>query len=68
MQKPSSLAEIDLKSGKVLRRIEGVGQQAHGLVFWDVFAVLLDSQGGRLLRVNPRTSEVATLWEVRWRG
>lgn len=48
----SVLAEVDLGSGEITRHVEGVGTKSHGLVFWDRFILVLDSEGGALLQVR----------------
>ena len=50
----------------MVRRIGGVGTKAHGLVFWDKFILVLDSEGGALLALDHGAagSEAKALWKV----
>lgn len=38
------MRQLELPSGREVARLKGVGAQAHGLVFWDKWALTLDSQ------------------------
>ncbi|PSC71222.1 green algal specific Aspartyl Asparaginyl beta-hydroxylase [Micractinium conductrix] len=61
----SELVEVDLASGRELRRLPGVGQKAHGLVFWQANAIIaLDSDGGALVKVDTGSGKVEQLWEL----
>ena len=55
--------QVDLASGRVERRVEGVGDKAHGLVLWPgggtssassapTWGLMLDSDGGALVKVD----------------
>lgn len=39
-----AVRQLELPSGREVARLKGVGAQAHGLVFWDKWALTLDSQ------------------------
>lgn len=64
MRLQSALAQIDLKSGEIVRKIEGVGRMAHGLVFWDRYAVVLDSETPGLNLVDLGSGQVTNEWQV----
>ena len=53
---------LDPATGAVERRLGGVGTKSHGLVFWEGSIVMLDSDGGALLRVHPAAGNATRLW------
>jgi hypothetical protein len=55
---------VDLKARKVVRRFPGIGAKSHGLVAWRGSLLVLDSEGGRLLRVNPHNGTSTALYQV----
>jgi hypothetical protein len=66
----SSLAQIDLASGTVIRRLKKVGTTSHGLSLWRGVAIMLSSGEGRLIKVDIDVAarqgdayEPETLWE-----
>ena len=60
----SELVKVDLKARKVVRRFHGIGTKSHGLVAWRGSLLVLDSEGGRLLRVDPHAGNHTTLHQV----
>ncbi|GAB4822037.1 hypothetical protein N2152v2_009083 [Parachlorella kessleri] len=68
----SSLAEVELggaEGPRVVRRVENVGRKAHGLVFWDRYALVLDSAEAALLAVDVGAGTAAPIWQLndtRW--
>lgn len=61
--------QVDLASGKELRRIGGIGSKAHGLTFWQNKVLTLDSMGGALVAVDTSkdrasSDHVEKLWQV----
>ena len=58
------MAKIDLASGRVVQRLEGVGTKAHCLVAWHTFFLVLDSEGGALLQVDPANGTITILYQV----
>jgi hypothetical protein len=60
----SELVKVDLKARKVVRRFHGIGTKSHGLVAWRGCLLVLDSEGGRLLRVKPHSGNHTTLYQV----
>jgi hypothetical protein len=60
----SELVKVDLRARSVVQRFRGIGTKAHGLVAWRGSLLVLDSEGGRLLRVNPHNGTSATLYQV----
>ena len=60
----SELVKVDLKARKVVRRFHNIGTKSHGLVAWRGSLLVLDSEGGGLLRVNPHTGNHTTLHQV----
>ena len=61
---PSVLAEVDLESGKVVRRLENIGLKSHGAVQWrdkDTL-VILDSDHASIAIVDLRDGSHQTLW------
>ncbi len=66
----SSLAQIDLASGTVARRIRHVGDKCHGLSLWRGQAIMLSSGEGRLVSIDLEAAarsgdayEPEVLWE-----
>ena len=55
---------MDLKARKVVRRFSGIGTKSHGLVAWRGSLLVLDSEGGQLLRVNPNNGTSTALYQV----
>lgn len=60
----SELVKVDLKTGTVARRFPGIGTKSHGLVAWRGSLLVLDSEGRRLLRVNPHNGSHTSLYQV----
>ena len=60
----SDLALVDVATGAVLQRLQGVGAQAHGAVLWNAHVLCLDSARGALVRLDAGSGEAATLWQV----
>jgi hypothetical protein len=60
----SILVEVDLASGKEVRRLPDIGVKSHGLVFWEHFIVGLNSDEGQLIRVQPDKGTWERLWSV----
>lgn len=60
----SELVKVDLKARKVARRFHDIGTRSHGLVAWRGSLLVLDSEGGRLLRVDPHAGNHTTLHQV----
>ena len=59
---------VDPGSGEVVRRVAGVGEKSHGLVFWDKVIVMLDSDHGALMTLDPATGNTTRLWQVKGAG
>ena len=66
----SQLAQVDLESGAVVRRLRRVGDKSHGLSLWRNKAIMLSSGQGRLIAVDIESAirhgdeyEPTTLWE-----
>jgi hypothetical protein len=59
----SLLAQVDLRSGKVTRRIPKIGVNSHGLVLWRSLFVMLSSMETALITVDPETEKVSTVWQ-----
>ena len=66
----SQLAQVDLASGAVVRRLRRVGDKSHGLSLWRNKAIMLSSGQGRLIAVDIESAirhgddyEPTTLWE-----
>lgn len=58
----SILAEIDLATGTIVRRIHNVGVKSHGAVQWRNFIIALNSDEASLIKIDARISETTTLW------
>ena len=56
--------QVDVSSGRVTKRLEGIGRMVHGLVGWKGVLVVLDSQRGNLITVDPDTEDQTTIWQV----
>jgi hypothetical protein len=66
----SQLAQVDLVSGEVVRRLTRVGDKSHGLALWRNKAIMLSSGQGRLIAVDIESAirhgdeyEPQKLWE-----
>jgi hypothetical protein len=66
----SAVAQVDVPSGNVARRLTKVGNKSHGLSLWKGVIIMLSSGEGRLIRVDPiaaakegKSYEPETLWE-----
>lgn len=46
-------------------RFTGVGDKAHGCVLWRNVLVMLDSDNGALVTLDPKESDILTIWTVR---
>ena len=55
---------MDVASSAVLRRIKGVGAQAHGAVLWRQRVLCLDSGRGALVSVDTDSGQATRLWQV----
>lgn len=60
----SQVATVDLTEGRVLHRFKGIGRKSHGLVWWQGSLLVLNSEDGALIRVNPFDGSWATLYQV----
>ncbi len=60
----SELVRVDLKTAAVTKRFKGVGTKSHAIVAWRGSLLVLDSEAGGLLRVNPHNGSHTTLWKV----
>lgn len=60
----SELAKVDVKSGDVVKRLKGIGTKAHSIVKWGPLLLVLDSDSGALIRVDPETGATTQLWKV----
>ena len=60
----SAAVQVDISSGKVTKRLEGIGRMVHGLVGWKGVLVVLDSQRGNLITIDPDTEDQTTIWQV----
>ncbi|GIL81892.1 hypothetical protein Vretimale_1469 [Volvox reticuliferus] len=49
---------------RVVAEVKEVGLKAHGLVFWRGQFVMLDSENGALVAVDPATGAVRHLWQA----
>ena len=56
------MAEIDLETGRELRRFSNVGLKSHGAVQWRDSFIALDSDNAALMRVDPVTGQTTRLW------
>ena len=63
---PSYLAEIDLITGTVTRKLENVGMKAHGAVMLgdSNSMLILDSNNGCLVKINLDNGEKDALWDI----
>lgn len=61
----SEVARVDLESGRVTHRVRGLGTKSHALVAWRKWLLMLDSDNGGLIRVNPADGSYETLYTVR---
>lgn len=64
----SLVAQVDLASGEVVRKIESVGVNSHGLVAWRGRFVMLSSKETRLVTMEPDApahARVTTIWQAR---
>jgi hypothetical protein len=61
----SLLAQVDVSTGTVKRRIPKVGDNTHGLVAWRGLFVMLNSKATSLVTLNPKTEELDTIWQAR---
>jgi hypothetical protein len=60
----SLLAQVDLDSGIVVRRIRGVGTNSHGLVAWRGVFLMLSSKETALVTLDPETEHREVIWQV----
>lgn len=59
--------KVDMKADprpRVVAEVKNVGLKAHGLVLWRGRFVMLDSEHGALVVVDPDTSVVTQIWKV----
>jgi hypothetical protein len=50
---------------RVTAEVKHVGLKAHGLVLWQDQFVMLDSENGALVAVEPASGSVRQIWKVR---
>jgi hypothetical protein len=58
---------VDTTAGRKPRemmRYPGVGHSAHGLVLYQQYFLLLDSQAARLVAIDIVTGDINELWQV----
>jgi hypothetical protein len=60
---PSILAEIDLETGRELRRLPNIGDKSHGAVQWRGSIISLNSDKAALMKVNTKTGRTEQLWQ-----
>ena len=60
---PSILAEIDLDTGRELRRLQNIGDKSHGAVQWRGFIISLNSDNAALMKVNTKNGRTEQLWQ-----
>lgn len=60
----SEVVMVDLAQGRVVRRLKGIGTKSHGLVWWQDSLLMLDSDGGALIRVHPSDGSWTSLYKV----
>lgn len=61
----SQLAQVDLATGTVSRRIRNVGNNVHGLVAWRGQFVMLSSKDTALVVLDIESGRTQVLWQVR---
>ena len=54
--------DLNLNPPQVVHRITGIGNKAHGLVEWNDKFIMLDSDSGALILLDPRTADIEDLW------
>jgi len=59
---PSILAEIDLNTGREIRRLQNIGDKSHGAVQWRGFIISLNSDNASLMKVDTTTGRTEQLW------
>ena len=60
---PSILAEIDLETGREIRRLSNIGEKSHGVVQWRGSIISLNSENAALMKVDPETGRTEQLWQ-----
>lgn len=62
----SDVVKVDMQRSppRVVLRIKNVGDKAHGLVLWEHQFVMLDSENGGLILMDPTDGTVEELWQV----
>ncbi len=60
----SEVARVDLAAGRVVHRFRGLGTKSHGIVSWRGSLLMLDSDSGALIQVNPADGSYSTLYTV----
>ena len=58
----SDIVQVDLETDTITSRIVGVGSGAHCVVRWQTFFLALDSNNGRLNKVDLATKKTVTVW------
>lgn len=61
----SQVVQVELSSGKVVKRLRDVGNNSHGLVSWQGRFVMLSSKETSLIIMNPEDGSVQYIWSVR---
>ena len=60
----SEVARVDLAAGRVVHRFLGLGIKSHCIVSWRDSLLMLDSDTGDLIKVNPADGSYTTLYTV----
>jgi Aspartyl/Asparaginyl beta-hydroxylase len=60
---PSILAEIDLETGREIRRLPNIGDKSHGAVQWRGSIISLNSDNAALMKVDTATGRTEQLWQ-----
>jgi hypothetical protein len=60
---PSILAEIDLETGREIRRLQNIGDKSHGAVQWRGSIISLNSDNASLMKVDTKTGRTEQLWQ-----
>lgn len=58
------MVEIDLATGKEVRRLSNVGLKSHGAVLWRGVMISLDSDNGALMQVDLSSGTTHRLWKA----
>lgn len=60
----SQVVQVDLSTGKEVRRFRDIGSNSHGLVSWQNMFVMLSSKETTLILMNPADGNVEHIWSV----